>query len=47
LLGFENYDDLKDAHYKWADSVRQTDDSGKETSGHRALLSGVNRLLKR
>jgi hypothetical protein len=27
LLGFENYDDLKDAHYKWVDSAMQTDNS--------------------
>jgi putative transposase len=30
LLGFENYDDLKDAHYKWVDSAMQTDNSDKE-----------------
>ena len=26
LLGFDNYDDLKDAHYRWVDSEMQTDD---------------------
>ena len=29
LLGFENYDDLKDAHYKWVNSVMPTDNRGK------------------
>jgi hypothetical protein len=26
LLGFDNYDDLKDAHPRWVDSEMQTDD---------------------
>jgi hypothetical protein len=30
LLGFENYDDLKGALYKWVDKEIQTDNSGKE-----------------
>jgi hypothetical protein len=30
LLGFENYADYKDAHYKWVDSAMQTDNSDKE-----------------
>ena len=30
LLGFENYDDLKDAHHKWVDSAMQTDNRDKE-----------------
>ena len=29
LLGFENYDDLKEAHYKWVDSAMQTEIKGK------------------
>jgi len=29
LLGFENYDDLKDVHGKWVDSAKQTDIRGK------------------
>jgi hypothetical protein len=29
LLGFENYDDLKEAHYKWVDSEIQTNKSDK------------------
>ena len=47
LLGFENYDDLKDAHYKWVNRAIQTVNRGKKTSGHRALLSGAKRLLRR
>ena len=48
LLGFENYDDLKDAHYKWVDSEMQTDNrSIEKTSGHKALLSGVKHLLRK
>jgi len=31
LLGFENYDGLKDAHSKRVDSAIQTGNSGKET----------------
>jgi hypothetical protein len=30
LLGFENYDDLRDAHCKWVDSAMQNDKRGKE-----------------
>ncbi len=41
LLGFENYDDLKDAHYKWMDSAMQTDnsDKGKQPETH---FYGIN-----
>ena len=35
LLGFENYDDLKDAQNKWVGSAMQTDKSVKKTSGHK------------
>ena len=30
LLGSENYDDLKDAHYKWVESTIQTDNIDKQ-----------------
>jgi hypothetical protein len=30
LLGFEHYDDLKAAHYKWVQSAIKTDNSDKE-----------------
>ena len=47
LLGFENHDDLKNAHYKWVESAIQLKTVVKKTSGHRALLSEVKRLLRR
>jgi hypothetical protein len=40
LLGFENYDDLKDAHYKWVDSAMQTDNSGKENKWTQSIAVG-------
>jgi putative transposase len=39
LLGFENYDDLKDAHYKWVDSAMQTDNSGKENKWTQSITA--------
>jgi hypothetical protein len=39
LLGFENYDDLKDAHYKWVDSAMQTDNSGKENKWTQSIAA--------
>ena len=48
LLGFDNYDDLKDAHSRWVDSEIQDENPViKKTSGHKALLSGVKHLLRR
>jgi hypothetical protein len=44
LLGFENYDDFKQAHYKWVDSEIQTI-LIKKTNGHKALQSAVKRSL--
>jgi hypothetical protein len=46
LLGFENYDDFKDAHYKWTVRCRLTIVI-KKTSGHSALLSAVKCLLRK
>ena len=40
LLGFENYDDLKDAHYKWVDSAMQTDNSDKENKWTQSIAVG-------
>ncbi len=40
LLGFENYDDLKDAHYKWVGSAMQTDNSGKENKWTQSIAVG-------
>jgi hypothetical protein len=30
LLGFDNCDDLKDAHYKWMNSAMRTENRGQE-----------------
>jgi hypothetical protein len=40
LLGFENYEDLKDAHYKWVDSAKQTDNRGKENKWTQSIAVG-------
>jgi hypothetical protein len=29
-MGFENYDDLKNAHHKWVNSAMQIDNRGNE-----------------
>lgn len=43
LVGFENYHDLKDAHYKWVDSAMQTDSRGKE---NKLFISYARKDLK-
>ena len=39
LLGFENYDDLKEAHCKWADSALQTDNSDKQNKWTQSIAA--------
>jgi hypothetical protein len=39
LLGFENYDDLKDAHCKWVDRAVQTDSSDKENKWTQSIAA--------
>ncbi len=39
LLGFENYDDLKDTHYKWVDSAIQTDNCDKENKWTQSIAA--------
>ena len=39
LLGFGNYDELKDAHYKWVDSEIQTENSDKEKKWTQSLAA--------
>ena len=46
LLGFENYEDLKDAHYKWVDSAKQTDNRGKENKWTQSIAVGSKTLWK-
>ncbi len=43
LLGFENYDDLKDAHYTWVDSAMQTDNSDKENNRKHIFMESTHR----
>ncbi len=45
LLGFENYDDLKDAHYKWVDIVMQTDNSDKENKWTQSIGVGSKSFI--
>ena len=40
LLGFENYDDLKDAHHKSVDSAMPTDNRGKENKWTQSIAVG-------
>ena len=47
LLGFENYDDLKDAHYKWVDREIQTDNSGKENKWTQSLAVGSKTFIEK
>lgn len=47
LLGFENYDDLKDAHYKWMDSAMQTDNSDKENKWTQSIAVGSKTFVEK
>ncbi|MBT8364504.1 MAG: hypothetical protein KJP23_07335 [Deltaproteobacteria bacterium] len=47
LLGFENYDDLKDAHCKWVDSEMQTDNCGKENKGTQSIAVGSKTFIEK
>jgi len=47
LLRFENYDDLKDAHYKWVDSSIQTDNSGKENKWTQSIAVGSKMFIEK
>ena len=40
LLGFENYKDLKDVHYKWVDSAIQIDTSDRENKWTQSIDVG-------
>ena len=40
LLGFENYDDLKNAHYKWVDSAILPDNRNKENKWTQSIAVG-------
>ena len=47
LLGFKNYDDLKEAHYKWVDSALQTDNGGKETKWTQSIAVGSKPFIEK
>ncbi len=47
LLGFENYDDLKDANNKWVDSEMQTDNSDKENKWTQSIAVGSKTFIEK
>jgi len=47
LLALENYDDLKDAHYKWVESAIQTDNSGKEDKWAQRIAVGSKTFIEK
>jgi putative transposase len=47
LLGFENYDDLKDAHYRWVESAIQTGSSGKEDKWSQSIAVGSESFIEK
>ena len=47
LLGFEYYDGLKDAHYKWVNNAIQTDNSDKETKWTQSIAVGSKTFIEK
>ena len=47
LLGFETYDDLKEAHCKWVDSAIQTDNSDKENRWTQSIAVGSKTFIEK
>ena len=47
LLGFENYDVLKGALYKWVDREMQTDNSGKENKWTQSIAVGSKSFVEK
>jgi REP-associated tyrosine transposase len=47
LLGIENYDDLKEAHYKWVDSAMQTANCGKENKWTQSIAVGSKAFIEK
>jgi len=47
LLGFENYDDLKDDHYKWVESTNQTDNCDKENKWTQSIAVGSKTFIEK
>ena len=47
LLGFENYDDLKGAHYKWVNRAMPTDNRGKENKWTQSIAVGSKTFIEK
>jgi len=47
LLGFENYDDLKDARYKWVNSAMQADNGDKENKWTQSIAVGSKTFIEK
>ena len=47
LLGFETYDELKDAHYKWVESAIQTDKGDKKDKWTRSIAVGSKTFVEK
>jgi putative transposase len=47
LLGFDNYDDLKDAHSRWVDSEMQNDGRNKENKWTQSISVGSKTFIEK
>jgi len=47
LLGYENYDDLKDAHYKWVESAIQADNCDRENKWTQSIAVGSKAFIEK
>ena len=47
LLGFDNYDDLKEAHSRWVDSEMQADNRDKETKWTQSFAVGSKTFIEK
>ena len=47
LLGFESYDDLKDAHYKWVEAEIESSNCHKEDKWTRTIAVGSRSFVKK
>jgi putative transposase len=47
LLGFDNYEDLKDAHGKWVDSAMPTANRGKENKWTQSIAVGSKAFVEK
>ena len=47
MLGFGDYDELKDAHCKWAGIAMQTDSRGKESKWTQSIAVGSKSFVEK